>query len=383
MTRKLLALVALSLLPLSAQSHRVQLEPLTKVPEARWKRMFSGVNVGNIFLTSGNLEKQREAIDTAEMQIMRQMGIKNVRVPFLPETVTTTYSPVVFDRERLDFFKKVLRDFARQGILVQIDLHDGTRLTRGMGESTEPVRKLREFWRALAWELRDLDPDMLVISPLSEAVVQDNDLWWSIQKSIIGDIRASMPQHTIIAEAAKYSLIDELKARAPYPDPNVIYAFHYYEPFIFTHQGAKWVSNEQGNWTGVRYPSTPQNVERLKPQITSPNKQRSFDELVKAPWNRARIRNRIKEMADWAQRYDVKVICNEFGTVRETIDPQSRKAWLRDVRDAFEEFNIGWAVYEWRGGMGMHYGRITNPGAKDTVDWGFIDALGWRRPRLR
>jgi len=47
-------------------------------------------------------------------------------------------------------------------------------------------------------------------------------------------IREGAPQHTIIASGAHWSDDDDLVFLEPLRDPNVIYAFHFYESHIFT-----------------------------------------------------------------------------------------------------------------------------------------------------
>ncbi|HOD51602.1 MAG TPA: hypothetical protein PKJ78_16305, partial [Candidatus Hydrogenedentes bacterium] len=39
--------------------------------------------------------------------------------------------------------------------------------------------------------------------------------------------------------------------------------------------------------------------------------------------------------------------CAEFGCYQRTIDPEDRYEYLKDVRDAFEENNIGWAYWSY------------------------------------
>jgi hypothetical protein len=54
---------------------------------------------------------------------------------------------------------------------------------------------------------------------------------------------------------ARWSDNDDLVFQEPLHDPNVIYNFHFYEPHIFTHQGATW-SAYYWHWLrGLKYPS--------------------------------------------------------------------------------------------------------------------------------
>ena len=50
------------------------------------------------------------------------------------------------------------------------------------------------------------------------------------------------PQHTIVTSGPNWGGIDGLKKLKLLPDKNVIYSFHCYDPFTFTHQGATWSS---------------------------------------------------------------------------------------------------------------------------------------------
>jgi hypothetical protein len=59
----------------------------------------------------------------------------------------------------------------------------------------------------------------------------------------------------------------------------------------------------------------------------------------------------IDEAAAWGQANHVPVICNEFGVYREHSDPGSRAQWIHDVRTALEADEIGWAMWDYRGGF--------------------------------
>src|SRR5256884_7217523 len=53
-------------------------------------------------------------------------------------------------------------------------------------------------------------------------------------------------------------------------DPNIIYNFHFYDPHVFTHQGANWSTNFVHYLKDLPYPSTPENVQQaaaLVPEI--------------------------------------------------------------------------------------------------------------------
>src|SRR6266511_4738400 len=86
---------------------------------------------------------------------------------------------------------------------------------------------------------------------------------FGIQGKLITAIRAGAPQHTIIASGHRWSGPYELLFLEPYADRNIIYNFHFYEPFAFTHQGATWAGANVAFYKEVPYPSSPEGVSKM------------------------------------------------------------------------------------------------------------------------
>ncbi len=58
----------------------------------------------------------------------------------------------------------------------------------------------------------------------------------------LAEVRKSNPTRPVIIGGEKWSGIDSLATLTLPDDPNVYPTFHYYDPFVFTHQGASWVA---------------------------------------------------------------------------------------------------------------------------------------------
>ena len=65
-------------------------------------------------------------------------------------------------------------------------------------------------------------------------------VWGSIQQSVIDAIRTEDAVHYIIVGGANWNSYNNLSALPLYSDTKLIYTFHFYDPFVFTHQGASW-----------------------------------------------------------------------------------------------------------------------------------------------
>src|SRR5439155_14989569 len=128
--------------------------------------------------------------------------------------------------------------------------------------------------------------------------------WFPVRQRLVQSIRAAAPRHTIVAGGPNWSSLDGLLMSRPLRDDNVVYTFHFYEPFEFTHQGAPWVSGPVRGLAGVGY-DAPLQVEQ-----------------------------RIASAADWARRHGVAVWAGEFGAYPAVAPRADRLRWLHDVRVA-------------------------------------------------
>jgi endoglucanase len=158
----------------------------------------------------------------------------------------------------------------------------------------------------------------------------------------------------------------------PLRDPNVIYAFHFYEPHIFTHQGATWSTNYWHSLKDVPYPSSPDNVQKVMDQLPDPVRRMAIERYGMDRWNATRIDGEISQVAAWTSRWNVPVICNEFGVYRKNTNPTDRAAWISDVRTALEKHGISWAMWDYDGGFGI----VSKQGNNPVPDESTIRALG-------
>ena len=76
--------------------------------------------------------------------------------------------------------------------------------------------------------------------------------------------------------------------------------------------------------------------------------------------------------AAWAAKYQVPLICNEFGTFRNFAPPADRAVWIGDMRATLEKYGIGWTMWDYAGGFGV----ATKQNGHPTADAAVVKALG-------
>jgi licheninase len=168
--------------------------------------------------------------------------------------------------------------------------------------------------------------------------------WTAMAERMIAAIRASDTTHSILFGDVRWYGIGPLSQRKPLSDGNVIYVFHNYEPFIFTHQGASWAT--MASTHDLPYPYRAERWSAYSGDL-------GFNSSMPA-WildaaknyyrtgNRAAIRSQFVQAKRWAVTNNVPVICNEFGAYDRTSRLEDRARYLADAVSIFTELDIPW-----------------------------------------
>jgi hypothetical protein len=224
----------------------------------------------------------------------------------------------------------------------------------------------------MAQHLSPRDPESVFLEVLNEPMVEDGYRWFGIQGKLIASIRSGAPRHTIIASGHRWSGIPELLFMLPYADRNIIYNFHFYEPFAFTHQGATWAGPNVPFYKNVPYPSSPENVSEVLDTIADEPARYNLLRYGEDGWNSGRIEREIGAAAAWAAKHQVPLTCNEFGTYRRLAPAADRAVWIRDMRTALEKYGIGWTMWDYAGGFAV----VNKENGQATPDAEVVKALG-------
>jgi len=346
---------------------------------ARAEKLKRGINASEWFAQvydkRGYTPEHFQAWTTAEdIALIKSMGFDHVRLSVNPQPMFTAGEPNKIPAEYLGHLDAAVKMILDHGLAVVIDLHPESDFKARLAKDDDFVERFADFWRALAAHYSRWDAERVFLEILNEPEFTDRYRWLGVQVKLAAAIREGAPAHTIIAAGARWSNDDELVFQEPLRDPNIIYNFHFYEPYIFTHQGATW-SAYYWHWLrGVRYPSTAESAERAAALAPDEVDRLQVIRYGHDHWDAARIDSEMKQAAEWARRRGVPLVCNEFGVYREYSDPRDRAAWLHDVRTALEHNGIGWAMWDYSGSFGV----VTKKDGKAVADEEVLRALGMK-----
>ena len=357
-----------------ALGHRSALAAASsEVPAVRLERLATGANVCRWFryVRRETEAHFRDYIPEAEAAQMARLGLKHVRLAIHPDVIMDQSTGAVLE-DRADYLEAAIRRFHGAGLMVVVDLHNED---RDAELNPEWQGAFVRFWGDLAARLQAFDPDLTVLEIINEPVFAGREEEWDVLNArLAAAIRRSAPQHTIMTSGPNWGGIDGLQRLELLPDKNVVYSFHCYDPFPFTHQGATWAGDDVRPLRNVPYPSSPEAVAPLLPALADhPGSRRMLEHYGNQRWNKQRLTARFQQGIDWGARHGVPLYCGEFGVFPRHAQAEHRANWFRDFGEVLAEHRIGWAVWGWDEGFGLNRRYVDGALQLDQV---VIDALG-------
>ena len=202
--------------------------------------------------------------------------------------------------------------------------------------------------------------------------------WGQIQQKVIDAIRAVDQTHTIVVTGAGWGSYNNLKNLPIYADPNLIYSFHFYDPFLFTHQGASWTSPSMVPLAGVPFPYKSRRMPTCPEELKGTWVQSALTSY-RNEGTVSRVRQLINVAIDFRNQRQVPVFCGEFGVYMRNSDDEQRVYWYEIVRTYLEDNGIPWTSWDYQGGFGL-FKAGTNELFEHDLNIPMVEALGLTPP---
>jgi endoglucanase len=188
--------------------------------------------------------------DKSYVEKLAAAGFTSLRLPIdldlYAENVTTAGDAISFDLHDdlflvLDSFEEWTAD---SGMSLTIDYHQ---YDRSLDFADVPSQDLAvALWGKVAEHFADNTREDLFFELLNEPELSvsgdapTSAEWTALAERMIAAIRTHDTSRTLLFGDVEWYGIGALTKRQPLSDDNVIYVFHFYEPFLFTHQGTGW-----------------------------------------------------------------------------------------------------------------------------------------------
>lgn len=332
-----------------------------------------GINLSGWFASTDDLSTRHfETFTTsADLREIHAMGFDYVRLGVDPSLIERHGQTAPANPAALAQLDAAVREAEANHLSVLLCVFPDDTYKSGLS-TDRGVDDFVQLWRILATHFADSDPNHIFYELMNEPEVHDPYRWMGIQARVVHAIRQIDSAHTIVATAANYSSLPDLLRLEPVRDANVIYNFHFYEPYQFTHQSASWGADDWIFYKNIPFPATDAAIADQMKQV--PDDAARYDLYLygATEGNAQALAGRIAFAAAWARERHVPLLCDEFGAYRDTAPPASRARWIAAVRSALEANHIGWAMWDYRGNFGV----VRRTDEQITPDDAVLKALG-------
>jgi aryl-phospho-beta-D-glucosidase BglC (GH1 family) len=325
-----------------------------------------GVNLSNWFNDYSDPGQYANRFSLSTLQLIKSTGFTYVRIPIGVTILFNAAHPDQLNAANLPYVDAAVNNCIKAGLGVTINLHPLTNNTDSLlANDPSFIDKMAEYWKAVATYFNKYSADTLFFElynePHASAVnltTQDYSWWQPVQEKVINAIRQASGEHSIIVGGEGWNSIAGLTQLTPYNFDHIIYDFHFYDPFLFTHQGATWTGWQPAmDARNVPYPSSPEGVAPLIANSSNTDLNNALQWYGDQRYNIDSLDKWIKVAYDWGKAHNVKVIANEFGSYKPYAPRQSRLNFLHDVTTVFNKYKIDWAMWE----CDEDFGWITYP----------------------
>ena len=342
----------------------------TEVPFHRGVNLTSWLQVGSVRQIQFGMFTKQDLVN------IKSLGCDVIRLPINLHHMTSGAPKYTVDPLFFYFLDQIVDWCEELGIHLILDNHTGD--VDAAGNTDGNIDKvLVPVWSQMAAHYQNRSP-YVYYEILNEPHGIADSRWSQIQEQVIFAIRAVDRVHTIIVTGAGWGSYNNLQFLPVGRDDNLIYTFHFYDPFMFTHQGASWTDPSMVPLAGVPFPYGAGPMPACPPGL----KGTWIESSLKAYVNDGTVQH-VKGLIDTAIRFrderDVPVFCGELGVYRLNSDNDQRVYWYKVVRSYLQENDIPWTMWDYEGGFGL-FKKGTNEQFEHDLNLPLVQALGLTAP---
>jgi len=279
------------------------------------------------------------------------IGVDVIRLPINLHSMTNGAPDYRLDPLFIQFLDQAVDWAEKHNLYIILDNHSFDPVA-----ATDPAidKILIPVWTQMARHYKDRS-DYVLYEVLNEPHGIEAARWAAIQEKVVKTIREIDSRHSIIVGGIEYNSINALFNLPVYNYDNVIYTFHFYDPYLFTHQGETWGSPP--NLRTLKGMPFPANAHAL-PNIPRELQGTWIEQSIKYSYRQDATAQTLAKQLDKAvqfsrERGDLSLLCGEFGVFIPNSLPEDRVRWYQTVTQLFVERRIARTSWDYYGGFGI------------------------------
>lgn len=314
----------------------------------KWTGYEKGINLGG-WLSQCNYKKEHFETFITEKDIERiaSWGVDHIRLPIDYEVIDGI--EILGVSEGTVYIDRCISWCKNYNLNVILDLHKVPGFSFDMGEKNTLFDniglqyKFLKIWDRLA-RLYSQYNDFVSFELLNEIVEQDSTRWNKLVTEVIQVIRRHSMKTYIVVGGIQWNSVHTLDQLVIPLDDYIVYNFHFYEPFLFTHQSAPWV--KQMPKESREYPGELADYRRVSEEINC------FGSGLYNPGVTEMGKGYMDTLIDVAVRAaeanNVFLYCGEYGVIH-NAPSESIIRWYEDIHQVFETKGIARASWAYKG----------------------------------
>lgn len=333
-----------------------------------------GVNLTSWFQVGSAQEIQFTKFTKKDINDIKSLGCDVIRLPISLHDMTSGAPQYILDPLFFTFLDSAVTWCEELNIYLILDNHS---FDPNIDTSPGVADILVKVWTQMAFHYKDRSKYILY-EILNEPHGISTSSWGTIQNQAINAIRNYDKKHTIVVGGSGYNTYTELKNLPVYSDTNLLYTFHFYDPFMFTHQGATWVVPSMAPLAGVPFPYNPAEMPACPPSLKGTWIESSLNSYY-ADGTEDKVRQLIYNAVSFRAQRKVNLFCGEFGVYIPNSDNADRCHWYKVVKDYLDNNNIPWTSWDYKGGFGL-FNKGSNEFFEHDLNVRLLDSLDLNVP---
>lgn len=339
----------------------------------RFNGYMAGVNLGGWISQCPYKYEHHDTFITADdFKKIADFGFDHVRVPVDYQVIESDEKPFEYIEKGFGYLDFAIENCKKYNLNVIIDLHHapgysfGTLNKNTLFSDEIMQRRFISIWETIAHRYI-AERDNVVFELLNEVVDKNSDRWNQLSAKTIAAIREIDKDRVIIIGGNHYNSMTTMKELPVFDDKNIVYNFHYYLPFVLTHQKGSWTHLKDLK-TNVTYPADTSLY--AKADIESGGNGKEFSESGFDTVDIDFLEMLMKPALDFINERNIsRLYCGEYGVI-DHADVDTRERWHKDFSSLLLKYNIGRAVWSYRR---MNFKMVENDGSP--VSQKLIDAV--------
>ena len=318
----------------------------------------------NLSLLEHTWENPNDLLNTdigQKLKDIKNIGFKTVRLPvafdmFLQPN-SSNLQPHLIDKLG-DTYNKC----RMLGLKLIITYHYG-KVYYGSDNRWSERERILWMWKQIQNKFRGMGYDDVFFELYNEPT-EERKAWKEDVNFLVNGLRWEDKDRYYIVGGTNYNNADELLDLGKLQDDKIFYTIHFYEPFLFTHQGAEW-AKEKTYITKIPYPYNKKKMPSLTSQSIGSTVEQDYTKYP-AEGTKDFMALRLRRVLDECKKNNMPLICTEAGVIA-SADEKSRNQYLQDVTSIMQDLEIPIMLWDYD----QRFSILQRPGKplKGLKDW--------------